>query len=554
MAGNAQIGALHVALGLDSAQFTNGLKLAQGDIGKFGKIAAAGMLAVATAAVGAATALGVAVRHAANHADELGKTAQKVGVTVEALSRLEWAAKLSDVSLEELSGGLGKLSRAMVDVAAGSTGPAASAFAALGISVKDAAGNVRDGDAVFADIADRFSRMEDGAVKTALAIQLFGKAGAGLIPLLNSGRQGLADMAAESDRLGQTISTKTAKSAEAFNDNLTRLEGALGGVANRTMEAVIPGMQALSNTFADPYFQNAIASTTGLLVTLADVLARTAMLAFEVANILPKAVGQSEDSVVKQMQTDFANMDRETFDKTYGVGDVNAPAKGTGAITPGGLPDLKPFTVDVEALGTATKKADEYLSPFQARMGELSGVLTATVDPFEQMKLDLTDLETMFREKAISAEQFGNAVSKTYWNMATSIADSLSGVSGVLADLFKDNKAFAIANVAISTAAGAMKAFEQGGIFGWIGAGSIIAAGAGQIANILATEPGNAKTPSLSGGSGSGSAAAAAQQGSAVSLTIKGSGNINMDDLAAGLAKTIGKGGAQPLVNVIREL
>ncbi|WP_230681798.1 hypothetical protein, partial [Streptococcus pneumoniae] len=88
-------------------------------------------------------------------------------VTVEALSRLEYAAKLSDVSLEGLTGGLQKLSKGMAD-AAGGKGPAA-AFKALGIAVTDARGQLRGSDEVMSEIADRFSRLEDGATKTALA-------------------------------------------------------------------------------------------------------------------------------------------------------------------------------------------------------------------------------------------------------------------------------------------------------------------------------------------------------------------------------------------------
>ncbi len=85
----------------------------------------------------------------------------------------------------------------MLEAAKGD-GPA-KVFNALGVSVTDANGRLREGNAVFADLADRFSRMEDGSTKTALAIQIFGESGADLIPLLNAGADGLARMADESD-------------------------------------------------------------------------------------------------------------------------------------------------------------------------------------------------------------------------------------------------------------------------------------------------------------------------------------------------------------------
>lgn len=257
MAGNAVIGALRVSLGLDSAQFSAGLKSSQASLAKFGKTVAVGFAAVATAAVAAGAAMGVAVKGAIDSADALSKAAQKAGVTTEALSRLKYAADYSDVSLEQLTGGLGRLSKTMLDVAGGSQGPAATAFKALGIAVTDASGKLRGSDVVFADIADRFSRMEDGSTKTALAISLFGKAGAELIPLLNSGKDGLAAMADESDRLGMTISTSTGKAAEQFNDTLTKIGKIMGGVVNKVTEAALPALQSLADTLASPEFAKA---------------------------------------------------------------------------------------------------------------------------------------------------------------------------------------------------------------------------------------------------------------------------------------------------------
>ncbi|MFA5897930.1 MAG: hypothetical protein WC829_02335 [Hyphomicrobium sp.] len=276
MAGNSVIGALRVDLGLNSAQFTTGLKKVETGLASFGKMAGLGLAAFATAATAAAIALGVAVKNSIDHADALSKTSQKIGVSVEALSRLEYAAKLSDVSLEGLSDGLKKLSVNMQAAAVNSKSGPAVAFQALGISVKDASGNLRASDAVFSDVADRFARMEDGALKTSLAVQIFGKSGADLIPLLNSGKAGLAAMAAESDRLGITIGTRTAQAAEAFNDTLTRIGAAMGGVANKVMETALPSLQSLADTLASPEFARAAAALADAVVGALNLIVQAA--------------------------------------------------------------------------------------------------------------------------------------------------------------------------------------------------------------------------------------------------------------------------------------
>ena len=181
-------------------------------------IAAAGVaMSVASAAIVAS------VKSAIDTGDQFNKLSQKTGIAVEALSGLAYAATLSDVSIESLATGIKKLSVNMNEAAVSTSGKAAEAFKALGVSVKDASGSLRGSDDVLADIADRFASMKDGAGKTALAVAMFGKAGADLIPFLNQGGKGIADLTAEAEKLGLVMTGKTAKAAEEFNDNIKKL-------------------------------------------------------------------------------------------------------------------------------------------------------------------------------------------------------------------------------------------------------------------------------------------------------------------------------------------
>jgi hypothetical protein len=159
------------------------------------------------------------------------------------LSKLNYAAKLSDVSLGELQGGLQLLSKNME---AGSDG-----LAALGISATTASGELRSTNEVMQDVAEAFAGMEDGAGKTALAMNIFGRSGANLIPLLNSGRKGLADMAGEAQSLGVVISQEAAKSAEQFNDNLTRLSEVMSGLTQSVIAPLLPKLIDLSEVLLD---------------------------------------------------------------------------------------------------------------------------------------------------------------------------------------------------------------------------------------------------------------------------------------------------------------
>lgn len=126
---------------------------------------------------------------------ELKETSQSTGLTTEALQQLRKAAGMSGVSTEMLDTSLFRMSRSMQAAHAGSKQQAA-AFAKLGVHTTGLNGKLRATDETFMDIADRLSGMEDGTEKTAMAMGIFGRAGARLIPLLNKGRDGIDELRA----------------------------------------------------------------------------------------------------------------------------------------------------------------------------------------------------------------------------------------------------------------------------------------------------------------------------------------------------------------------
>lgn len=248
---SAVIGNLRVNLGLDTAQFDAGARKAQGSLaGLSGSLRGLAM----GAAAGAAAALGtltVAIGHSLNRMDELGKAAQKVGIPVDEFSKLEYAARLSDISLESLTTTLAKFARSLSDIAAGGQNPAGEALRQLGISATDAQGQLRPTSAIIEDVAAKFATMKDGADKTALAIALFGKSGAEMIPMLNGGREAIAGAGAELERFGGVVTPEAAAAAEQFNDNLTRLKEAGMGVATTIAGNLAPAMAEITNNFVE---------------------------------------------------------------------------------------------------------------------------------------------------------------------------------------------------------------------------------------------------------------------------------------------------------------
>jgi hypothetical protein len=182
--------------------------------------------------------------------DQLSKASEKLGIGAEKLSAMAYAANLSDVSLESLQKGMKFLSKAVIEAqAAGSD--AATAFSVLGIATRDAAGKTLPLDVLFAKVADKFARMEDGAGKVSIAVALFGRAGMDMIPILNKGAAGIAELEGEARRLGATISDKTAKQLEEANDNLKSLWASVKGITASITGGLIGAIKKMGDTFGE---------------------------------------------------------------------------------------------------------------------------------------------------------------------------------------------------------------------------------------------------------------------------------------------------------------
>lgn len=267
MAVNAVIGALRVNLGMNSAEFTDGVKRVNRSVDGIQRRMASAARVAAAAFAGVSAAATAAFMKVSAHADKMTKSAQKIGIPVEELSTLAHAADLSGVSFANLETGVGRLSQNILDSLQGASTEGSRALDSLGVALKNTDGSTRSTSEIIGDLAERFRQMPDGPEKTAIAMRVFGRSGRDLIPMLNQGRAGIQQMTEEARRLGLEISEKTGRSAERFNDNLTRVKRAAQGVAQAVFAKVIPAVASLSDRFV----QNI--SEGGTLKSVVDVLA-----------------------------------------------------------------------------------------------------------------------------------------------------------------------------------------------------------------------------------------------------------------------------------------
>ena len=287
--------------------------------------------------------------------DEFFKLSQKTGVSVEALTALDYAAKLSDVTTEGLTKALQKLSIAMFDSQfEGAEG--SKALKALGVAAADTTGQMRPTEAVLLDLAEKFADMPDGADKAALAVKLFGKEGLAIIPFLNQGREGITALMEEAQRLGLVMSEDVARASEAFNDNLTRLSAIFEGVQRQIGAAVIPILadfteqvilaQTETGSFSNE-LQRITANREATITFLESVASGLAFIA-ESAVLLKRVIAQPFDSL------SVVGKDIETWFKT----DMLRSGKAMG---------LDPKAIDAEIAKLQTAR-DDYVRAANDRL------------------------------------------------------------------------------------------------------------------------------------------------------------------------------------------
>lgn len=247
----AKLDSLIVDLQVNTAELRKGLDEANEKLKGFGdKLESlAGVITfdkIGGMAKRAAEALVEFAQHGADVADSMGKAAAAAGISVESFSQIDYAAGLSGVSTEELSAAMNKLNKNIADAASGSK-EQASLFKALGVDVRDSAGNVKGADVVFKELATTFDNLAPGASKAKLEMDLFGKTGAKFENVFKGGADGLKQLADEADRFGLTISTGAAASAEVFNDNMEKLRRVTDGVAISVAANVTPALTSLTS-------------------------------------------------------------------------------------------------------------------------------------------------------------------------------------------------------------------------------------------------------------------------------------------------------------------
>jgi uncharacterized protein YukE len=274
------------------------------------------------------------IKGAVDQADAFGKLSRQTGIAAETLQSYVNAGKLAGVEQSTIEKGLRRLAQSMREADQG-VATYADAYKALGIKVRDTQGNLKRSEDLLGEMADTFKGMEDGSTKAAIAMEIFGRSGSQLIPMLNEGSDALKEW-------NYQTSAEFAQNAEYFNDQLTKIGFGFDGFRKQLTDNALPALNAIAEVFQEVlstesdwsgFFKVVNVGLRGLAgfafatAKLIDELGRSVMDLIEIAKKLGKGDFAGIRDYGRQSTKDFedrfaANMER--LNKIF-TGTSNAP-------------------------------------------------------------------------------------------------------------------------------------------------------------------------------------------------------------------------------------
>ena len=226
--------------------------------------------ALSTGALAAGTAMLGMAYNAGTTADDLLTLSRNTGFSVEELQKMQYASDLVDVSMDQMTGSVQKLTKQM---ASGN-----DAFKTLGVSITDENGNMRDAVDVWYDSLQALSQVEDGTLRDQLAMELFGKSAMDMSGIVDDGGQALRDLGQEAEDMGLILSEDAVGAAGEFNDAIDKLKA-------QTSQAFFEAGAALAESLL-PMLEQLAQSVSGIIQWFSDLDGNTQMLILTILGLV----------------------------------------------------------------------------------------------------------------------------------------------------------------------------------------------------------------------------------------------------------------------------
>jgi len=255
------------------------------------KVAGAGMLAVGAA-------IGATIAKTTEQGDKIDKMSQKMQMSRQTFQELDYVFSQNGADISIMQTGMSKLAKTMDGAKTGAKANVQT-FQRLGISLRDTNGRMKTTENVMFEALDKLQKMPEGAEKSTLAMQLFGKSATELAPLLNGNAKSVSELRQKFNDLGMGMSDEAINASVRYKDTMESLNRSFQGIMYSVGAEFLPIVQSVADTIQNnmpqiraavmPVFQgigNAIkfvANNLNILIPIATACV-SAFVAFKVIN------------------------------------------------------------------------------------------------------------------------------------------------------------------------------------------------------------------------------------------------------------------------------
>lgn len=223
------------------------------ELKKLGTITA---LPIAGAIASAGSIVKNAVSSMVDYGAAVDDTSKNLSIASDSLQAFRYAAEQSGSSASEMDGAIAMLNKNMANAVQGKNKDLVALMNHLGISMKDANGNMKDAAALMPEIADAISRQTNATQRAYIANLFFGRSGQNLVKTLKDGSAGLEEQRKEAEKFGIVMSQEAVEAATLFGDSMTRTKYAIQGVQNSIGEKLLPTLQPMLDAMNDWIAEN----------------------------------------------------------------------------------------------------------------------------------------------------------------------------------------------------------------------------------------------------------------------------------------------------------
>ena len=233
----------------DTSEDADGKLSKLGDTAKkIGAALGAAAAAVGTACVAKGKKLWDMANDVGSAGDQIDKTSQKIGISAESYQKWGYVFERCGADVNNLQTGMKKLSTVITDAAGGSDS-AAEKLSAVGLSIEELNGKSQDEQLTM--VITALQGMEAGAERTAAANDLLGKSAVDMAAVLNTSAEETERLKQEAEDYGMVMSNEAVAASAAFEDSLTKLSHTAGGLKNRMVGELLPGITQITDGLAD---------------------------------------------------------------------------------------------------------------------------------------------------------------------------------------------------------------------------------------------------------------------------------------------------------------